>query len=117
MWLVYYRKYDVCFNCTKIKNYEEALKLAQRIEKDNEGQVTISSTDNKLEDKLDDLQNSIMQLTLQKSHLWCTNCHREENKKDTCNFVDCFDQDVRRIQFDMYYDIYQVASNHLNKYL
>jgi len=81
----------------KVKNYEEVLKLAQRIEKDDEGQVTISSNDNKLEDKLDDLQNSIMQLTLQKSHLWCTNCHREENMKDTCKFVDYFDQDVRRI--------------------
>lgn len=56
-----------------------------------------------------------MQLPLQKSHLLCTNCHMEGHTKDTCKFVDYFDQDVRRIQSDIYCDIFQVASNHSTK--
>jgi len=36
----------------------------------------------------------------------------EEHNKDTCEFLEYFDKDIIRIQDDVYYDIYQIASNH-----
>lgn len=59
----------------EITTCEEASKLAKHIEQDDKGQLTISPSDNKIKDKLEELKNSLMQLSLQKNHLWCTNCH------------------------------------------
>lgn len=78
----------------EFKTCEEALKLAQNIETDDKGQSTISSINNKLKDKIEKLQNSLMALTLQKNNLWCTNYQNEGHIKDNCKFVDYFNQDV-----------------------
>lgn len=67
----------------EVKICEEALKLTQWIEQDNEGQSIMAPTDNKIEDKLEQLQNSLMQLSFQKNHLWCTNFHMEVHAKET----------------------------------
>lgn len=61
----------------EVRNYEGALKLAQQIEKDDDGQLTILTTHKKLGAKRDHLQNITMQLELQETHLWCTNFHME----------------------------------------
>lgn len=64
----------------------------KKIEIDDESQLTISSTDNKLEDKIEQSQNSLLVLTLPKKNLWCTNCQNERHTMETCKYAEYFDQ-------------------------
>lgn len=76
----------------EVKNCEEALKLAQRIETDDKGQSTNSSTRNKLEEKIAHLKILIIPLSFQKNNLWCIYYRTKGHTKEKCKFVDYFNQ-------------------------
>lgn len=70
-WYVIGHLQNICIllRTHEFKTNEEALKLAQHIEIDDDGQLTISSNDNKIKDKIEQQQNLMLLLTLQRNKL------------------------------------------------
>ena len=65
-----------------IKTLEEALKKAQQMESDID--IFALTKKGQLEEKIEMLQKTIIDLSLQKDNLWFSNCREEGHTKDTC---------------------------------
>jgi hypothetical protein len=67
----------------EITNYEYALHKAQRV-KSYDDVSSISSTMERLEEKIEHLQQTIKNLSIQRIEVWCTTCTGERHTKDNC---------------------------------
>lgn len=93
----------------EINTLEEALKEAQQMESDVD--VTSPSDNGRLKERIEMLHRTIMDMTLHKSNLWCSNCQEEGHTKGTCKH-----QIVSIIKTYHFYEISREITPHLTKY-
>jgi hypothetical protein len=83
----------------EITSCEDTLQKVQCVESDDDGPLNSSSTE-RLEEKIEHLQQTIKNLSLRRSEVWCTTCCEDGHTKDTCSLNDQVPgaTDARRVQ-------------------
>lgn len=94
----------------KITTREDALQKAQCVESDDDG----SSTE-RLEEKIENLQQTIKNLSIRRNELWCTTYCEEGHTKDTCSLIDHppITIDAHRVQAQTYCNICEALTDHV----
>jgi hypothetical protein len=98
-----------------LQSCEDILKKSQWIEMDDEGTLSSTIAEKRLEDKLTELQQSIKNMSIACNELWCTIFSSEGHTKYYCKFSDALDPTVRCIQIETYCDICEASTNHATR--
>ena len=89
---------------TYLKTYEDALTKALQVEMDED--IPAYPMDHRLEEQLENVQNSLKELTLKNQEIWCTKCSTAGHSKDNCRH-EYSRQDIRFVQTKSFCDIFQ----------
>jgi len=97
----------------EIASCEGALQKVQRVDLDDDDPSN-SSLIERLEKKIEHLQETIKNLTLRRNEVWCTTCCEDGHTKDTCIMNDQVlgAVDAWRVQEETYCNICETLTDH-----
>jgi hypothetical protein len=100
-----------------MNTYEYALQKSQCIELDHDDPSTSSST-KRLEEKIENLQQTIKNLSIRRDELWCTSCCEEGHTEETFNLSNQPPPttNAHRIQAQKYCNICECLTDHNVQY-
>jgi len=98
----------------EIQLCEKALQKYQHIETDDDRPSISTSTDKRLEEKLQMLQRSLNNMIVQRSGLWCSTHLNDGHIKYYYKYNNAPERDpnFRWVQIEIYCEIYQSLTNH-----